>query len=124
MSDGTAHSIVYFHPGVRADLYKLQQSTEPTRVLEAASSLALATVSNKAFPSVAAIVSALNSQNLYVVQTPTIAGVTQTGAVYVISGKTNGTTLVTAMKDGGGVVRTATQPAKGGNPKVVTLQHG
>jgi hypothetical protein len=124
MSDLSVRSIVYFHPGVQDDLNKLQQSVEPTRVLQTAASLALATVSKKAFPSAADIVSALKSQNLYVTQTPTVAGVTDTGAIYVISGESDAKTLVLAIKDGGGTIRSAEQPAEGGNPKIATLKHG
>ena len=117
MSDETARAIVFFHPGVRAGLYKLQQSVEPQRVLMAAASLALATVYKNAFPSVRDIVSALNSQNLYVLQTPTKAGVTQTGAVYVISSETTPKKLVAAIKGSNGKVLTVTQGVTG-QPKL------
>jgi hypothetical protein len=124
MSDLSARSVVYFHPGVKDDLNKLQQSVEPERVLQAASSLALATVSGKEFPGAADIVSALESQNFFATQAPTIAGATDAGAVYVIAGESDPKTLVLAIKDSGGVVRVARQPATGGNPSIVTVQHG
>jgi hypothetical protein len=124
MSDLSVRSIVYFHPGVKDDLNKLQQAVEPTRVLQAASSLALATVSKQKFPSAADVVTALETQNFYATKTPTVAGVTDTGAVYVVTSESDPDTLVLAIKDGGGVVRLAKQPAKGGNPQITTLSHG
>jgi hypothetical protein len=124
MSDLSVRSIVYFHPGLKDDLNKLQQSVEPTRVLQAASSLALATVSKSKFPSAADIVTALNSQNFFTTQTPTVAGVTDVGAVYVIASESDPDTLVLAMKDANGTVHLAKQPAKGGNPQITTLSHG
>jgi len=117
MSDETARAMVFFRPGVRAGLYKLQQSVEPERVLMAAASLSLATVYKNQFPDVKAIVSALNSQDLYTLPTKTLAGVTQTGAVYVISSKTTPKQLFAAIKGSNGKVQTVTQGVKG-QPKL------
>lgn len=116
-SDGTTQSIVYFRPGVRAGLRTLQQSIEPKEVLEAAASLSLPLVYKGAFPAPSAIVSALNSQSLYVQQTPTLAGVTKIGVLYVITGKTTKDTMFAAIKGTDGKLQTVTQGVKG-QPKL------
>ena len=93
-------------------------------MLQAASSLALATVSNKKFPSAADIVSALKSQNFFVDPDARRAGVTDTGAVYVITGESDPNDARARDERRRRVVRAATQPATGGNPKIATVQHG
>ena len=117
-SDSSAQAIVYFSATVKAGVQKLQ--ADGMRNQQAAQA-AVATVSKGSFPAAASLVQTIGAQGLYVKQAADLTGVTQTGTLYVITGRTTTKKLVVALKDSKGAVQTATQGVKG-SAKVATAK--
>src|SRR5919106_164062 len=106
-SDSSAQAIVYFSAKVKAGVQKLQAD--------------VATVSKGSFPAATSLVQAITAQGLYVKQAADLGGVTETGTMYVITGRTTTKKLVVALKDSKGAVQTVTQGVKG-SAKVATAK--
>ena len=127
-SDSSAQAIVYFSATVKAGVQKLQadgmrnqQAAQASTALKAAAQAAVATVSKGAFPAASSLVQTIGAQGLYVKQAADLTGVTQTGTLYVITGRTTTKKLVVALKDSKGAVQTVTQGVKG-SAKVATAK--
>ena len=114
-------SIVYFHDNVRTEIAKLQQAAQASAALQAAAQVAVTAVKAGSFPAVTSLVQAMTQRGFYVKQASSIASVTETGTMYVVTDKTTKTTLVMAVKDSQGAVQTVTQGVKG-SPKVSTAK--
>jgi hypothetical protein len=127
-SDSSAQAIVYFSAKVKAGVQKLQadgtrtqQASQASTALKAAAQAAVATVSKGSFPAATSLVQAITAQGLYVKQAADLGGVTETGTMYVITGRTTTKKLVVALKDSKGAVQTVTQGVKG-SAKVATAK--
>jgi hypothetical protein len=125
-ADSSAQAIVYFSDKVKTGVQKLQadgtrnqQAAQASAALKAAAKAAVATVSKGSFPAAATLVQAITAQGLYVKQAADLNGVTETGTMYVITGRTTSKRLVVALKDTKGAVQTVTQGVKG-SAKVAT----
>jgi hypothetical protein len=127
-SDSSAQAIVYFNGKVKAGVQKLQadgmrnqQASQASTALKAAAQAAVATVSKGSFPAATSLVQTIGAQGLYVKQAADLSGVTETGTMYVITGRTTTKKLVVALKDTKGAVQTVTQGVKG-SAKVATAK--
>jgi hypothetical protein len=119
-SDQSAQAIIYFGSDVKAGVQKLQadstrdqQAAQASTALKAAAQAAVATVSKGSFPSAASLVQAITAQGLVVKQAAALDGVTETGTMYLITGRTTPKKLVVALKDSKGQIQTVTQGVKG-----------
>jgi hypothetical protein len=128
-SDQTASALIYFDARTKAGVEKLQttsaktqQAAQATTALKSAAQAALGAVSNKAFPTSAdTLVAAITSSGLYVQSVPSLDQVTDTGTVYVITGKTTASSVELALKDSKGTINTATEGVSG-SPKLATVK--
>jgi hypothetical protein len=127
-ADSSAQAIVYFDAKVKAGVQKLQadglrnqQASQAATALKAAAQAAVATVSKGSFPAATTLVQTINAQGLYVKQAADLSGVTETGTMYVITGRTTTKKVVVALKDTKGAVQTVTQGVKG-SAKVSTAK--
>jgi hypothetical protein len=127
-ADSSASAVIYFSPKIKTAVTKLQtdssrnqQAGQATQALQAAAQAAVGTVSKSAFPDAATLVPAVTAQGLYVKSAPSLAGVTETGTIYVVADKATKSSVVFALKDSKGVVHTATQGTKG-SPKIATAK--
>jgi len=123
-ADSSASAIVYFDAKVKSGVEKLQtasaqqqQAAQATAALQSAAQAAAGTVSKSSFPDAANVVQAITAQGLYAKSVATAADATDSGTVYVITGKTTNKTAVLVIKDSKGQVHTATQGVKG-SPKI------
>jgi hypothetical protein len=127
-SDSSAQAIVYFSPKVKAGVQKLQadstrkqQAAQAAAALKAAAQAAVATAAKGSFPSAASLVDGLTAQGLVVKQAAGLDGVTETGTMYLITGRTTAKKVVIAVKDTNGKVQTVTQGVNGA-AKVTTAK--
>lgn len=127
-SDSSAQAIVYFSDEVKTGVQKLQadgtrkqQASQASAALKAAAQAAVATVSKGSFPAATSLVQAITAQGLYAKQAADLSAVTETGTMYVITGRTTTKKLVVALKDSKGTVQTVTQGVKG-SAKVATAK--
>ncbi len=119
-SDSSAQAIVYFSAEVKTGVQELQadgtrkqQAAQASAALKAAAQAAVTTVSKGSFPAAATLVQAITAQGLHVKQTADVSGVTETGTMYVITGRTTTKRLVVALKDAKGAIQTVTQGVTG-----------
>lgn len=128
-ADSSASAVIYFSPQVKAGVTKVQtdssrtqQAGQASAALTAAAQSALGTVSKGAFPAdTATVVASVTAQGLYAKEAASLDAATETGTVYVVADKTSKSSVVLAIKDNKGTVRTATQGVKGA-PKVTTVK--
>lgn len=113
--------VLYFRPGVKTGIQKLQQASQATAALTAAAGIAVTAKTKGAFPAPVALLKAISAQGLYDKSAADISAVTEIGTVYLIVGETTTKQVVLAMKGGNGVIHTATQ-ALTGKPKLGTAK--
>jgi hypothetical protein len=128
-SDQSASAVIYFDARTKAGVEKLQttsaktqQAAQATSALKSAAQAALGAVSNKAFPTSGdTLTAAITSSGIYVKSVASLDQVTDTGTVYVITGKTTKDSLELALKDSRGTINTATEGVSG-SPKLATTK--
>lgn len=128
--DQSASAVIYFDSKTKAGVEKLQtdgaktqQAAQASTALKSAAQAALGAVSNKAFPtSGTTLVAAITSSGLYTKSVASLDQVTETGTVYVVTGKTTKSSLELALKDSKGTVNTATEGVSG-SPKLATVKN-
>jgi hypothetical protein len=128
--DQSASAVIYFDARTKAGVEKLQtdgaktqQAAQATQALQSGAQAALSAVSSRAFPTSGdTIVAAITSSGLYAKPVAAESDVTETGTLYVITGKTTTSSLELALKDSRGVVHTATEGVKG-SPKLATVKN-
>lgn len=127
-ADSSASAVVYFSSRVKAAVTKLQtdssrqqQAGQATAALQAGAQAAVGTVSKKAFAPADDLVAAITAQGIYAKKAASLSDVTETGTVYVVAGKTTGTTATLALMDAKKVVHVATQGVSG-SPKIATAK--
>jgi hypothetical protein len=106
---------------LQADSTRTQQAAQASTALKAAAQAAVATVSKGSFPNAASLVQAITAQGLVVKQAAALDGVTESGTMYLITGRTTPKKLVVALKDSKGAIETVTQGVKGA-AKVTTAK--
>jgi hypothetical protein len=121
MSDQSAQAVVYFRPGVKNAIEKTQQESQASAVLQAVSQTATQHVTKGALPSVAVLTKALQTAGMYVTKTAKVSGVTDPGALYIITSETTSKHVVAAILDNTGTVQTVTQGVKG-SPKLAKIK--
>jgi hypothetical protein len=127
-SDSSAQAVIYFSEKVKTGVQKLQadgmrqqQASQASTALKAAAEAAVGAVSKGSFPAAASLVETIAAQGLHAKQAADLSGVTETGTIYVITGRTTKKKLVAALKDTKGAVQTVTQGVKG-SAKVATAK--
>jgi hypothetical protein len=127
--DQSASALIYFDAKAKAGVEKLQtdgaksqQAAQATQALQSAAQAAVGAVSNRAFPTTGTtLVAAITSSGLYSKSVASESDVTETGTIYVVTGKTTRSSLELALKDSRGVVHTATEGVRG-SPKLATVR--
>lgn len=127
-ADSSASAVVSFSTKVKDAVTRLQtdgsrsqQAAQATAALRAGAQAAAGTASKQAPAGADDLVAAITAQGIYARKAASLAAVTETGTLYVVSDRTTTKTATLALMDTKKVVHTATQGVSG-SPKLATAK--